>query len=70
MFRERGESDKFDKFETDSDKIFSKLFLKLIFKLLEERFVLIFFKMLEFKIFELFSLRLIFKASRSKLMDI
>lgn len=67
MFRERGES---DKFEIDSDKIFSKLFLKLIFKLLEERFVLIFFKMLEFKIFELFSLRLIFKASRSKLMDI
>lgn len=67
MFRERGES---DKFETDSDKIFSKLFLKLIFKLLEESFVLIFFKTLELKIFELFSLRLIFKASRSKLMDI
>lgn len=67
MFRERGES---NKFEIDSDKIFSKLFLKLIFKLLEERFVLIFFKTLEFKIFELFSLRLIFKVSRSKLMDI
>lgn len=67
MFRERGES---NKFEIDSDKIFSKLFLKLIFKLLEERFVLIFLKTLEFKIFELFSLRLIFKASRSKLMDI